>query len=120
VVLAGSTGTGKSAFVAALAAHRALTAPVLFATYELPPRLLIARIASQQLRRSWLHVARDHVPREDLDRVLPPGLGFLSFARRWTSSSVPSSSRASTSAGEDPRKFSRLRPRVHTTCTRAG
>jgi replicative DNA helicase len=77
-VVGGSTGAGKTAFAMQCAAHRAERGPVLVASYELPLRWLLARVAAQKLRLPWLSIAQGQVPRDELARVIPPNL-HMSF-----------------------------------------
>lgn len=79
VVCAG-TGVGKTAFALQIADHVAASTPVLFATYELPARSLVARLVSQQIPDTqWLDVIRGSISREEMLAVLPTKLRFAEY-----------------------------------------
>lgn len=77
VVMPGATGSGKSSLLATLATFSATSMPVLIGSYELPPRLFVARIAAQQLDEQWLTVLRGKLARAALERVIPAGIELL-------------------------------------------
>lgn len=87
VVACAGTGMGKTALGLQIASHVASSAPVLFASYELPPHLLVGRMVSQGIPRvQWLDVIRGRVKREEMLAALPgrlfqfserPSLGSL-------------------------------------------
>lgn len=77
VVMPGATGSGKTSLLACIASFASQTTSVLIGTYELPIRLLIARLGAQALDVKWLDIVRGKIERAKLERALPRGIEYL-------------------------------------------